>query len=92
MQQHIENIRMRLFDFVEQDHAVRFAAHRFRQIAAFIVADVAGRRTDQARDRMLLHEFRHVDTNQVLFRIKHEFGKRLAEFSLADAGRAEKHE
>ena len=30
LQQNIENIRMRLFDFVEQDHRVRLASHRLR--------------------------------------------------------------
>ena len=35
---------------------VRLAAHRLGEVAALLVADVARRRADQARDRVLLHE------------------------------------
>ena len=78
LQQHIKHIRVRLLNFVEQDHGIRFAPHRFGQVAALFIADIAGRRADQAGDRMLLHEFTHVDTDHVFFRIKEEFRQRLA--------------
>ena len=63
LQQHIEHVGMRLLDFIEQDDAIRPAAHRFGQIAALFVAHIAGRCADQARDRVLLHELRHVDAH-----------------------------
>ena len=46
LQQHVEHVRVRLLDFVEQDHAVGLAPHRLGQMPAFLVADVAreGRR------------------------------------------------
>ncbi len=92
LQQHVEHVRVRLLDFVEQQHGVRATPHGFGQIAAFFVADVAGRCADQARDRVLLHELGHVDADHRLFRVEQEFGERLAQLGLADAGRAEEQE
>ncbi|KOT22176.1 hypothetical protein DM52_2199 [Burkholderia mallei] len=92
LQQHVEHVRVRLLDLVEQDHAVRLATHGFGQIAAFLVADVAGRRADQPRDAVLLHELAHVDADQMLFRIEQEAGERLAQLGLAHARRAEEQE
>ena len=92
LQQHVEHVRMRLLDLVEQDHRVRLAAHGLRQVAALLVADVSRRRADQPRDRMLLHELGHVDPDEVVFRVEQELGERLAQLGLADAGRAEEQE
>ena len=48
LKQHVEHIRMRLLDFIEQDHAIRPAPHRFGEIPALFVSDVAraARRSD----------------------------------------------
>ena len=35
---------------------------------------------------MLFHEFRHVDAHHRLFAVEQEFGERLAQLGLADAG------
>ena len=64
----------------------------FGQITAFLVADVSRRRADEARDRMLLHELRHVDADQVIFRIEQELRERLAKLGLADARGPEEQE
>jgi peptide deformylase len=48
---------VRLLDFVEQDHGVGLAAHGLGELAALVVADVAGRRADHPRDAVLLHVF-----------------------------------
>ena len=47
LQQNVEEIRMGLFDFVEQQHAMRVLVDCIGQQTALIVADVARRRTDQ---------------------------------------------
>ena len=78
LQQHVEHVRVRLLDLVEQDHAVRLAPHRFGQVAALLVADVARRRADQPRDRVLLHELGHVDADHVMLGVEQELGERLA--------------
>src|SRR2546422_5996401 len=40
LEQHVEDIRVGLLDLVEQHDGVRPAAHRLRQLPAFLVADV----------------------------------------------------
>ena len=92
LQQHVEHVRVRLLDLIEQDHRVRPAAHRLGEIAALLVADVARRRADQARHRVLLHELGHVDADHGLFGVEQELRQRLAQLGLADAGGPEEQE
>ena len=56
---------MRLLDLVEQQHAMRMLVDAVGQQAALVEADIAGRRADQARDRVALHIFRHVEAQQL---------------------------
>ena len=48
LQQHVEHVGVGLLDLVEQHHAVGPAAHGLGELAALVVADVAGRRADEA--------------------------------------------
>ncbi len=73
-------------------HGVRAAAHGLGQLAALVVADVAGRRADEAADGVLLHVLRHVDADHRVLRVEHELGQRARQLGLADAGRAEEQE
>src|SRR5207244_1696824 len=68
------------------------AAHRLGQAAAFLIADIARWGADEARDRVLLHELRHVDAHHRTLVVEQEFGERLGELGLADAGRPEEQE
>ena len=68
------------------------AAHRFGELAALVVADVAGRRADEARHGELLHVLAHVDAHHRLLVVEQELGERPRQLGLADAGRAEEHE
>ena len=92
LQQHIEHVRMRLLDLIEQDHAIGLAAHGFGQVTTLLVADVARWRADKTRDGMALLEFGHIDANEMLLRVEQEFGERLAQLGLAHPGRPEKQE
>src|SRR5690606_26786856 len=67
LQQDIINIRVSFFDFVEQDHAVRFAADSLGQLATFFIAYISRRCTDQAAYSEFLHVLTHIDTNQRIF-------------------------
>ncbi len=80
---------MRLLDLVKQHHRIGHAAHRLGQLAAFVVPDIAGRRTDHARYGILFHVFRHVDAHHRAFVPEHGLGQRLAQLGLAHAGRTE---
>ncbi len=92
LQQDVEHIRMRLLHFVQQDQRVRTATHGLGQVATFLVADIARRRADQARDAVLLHELAHIDADHRVGTVEQEFGQRLAQLGLADAGGAEEQE
>ena len=92
LQQHIEYIRVSLLDFIEQNHAVRAAAHRFGQLAAFLVADVPRRRSNQTADGVFLLVFAHIDPDHGPFIVKHEFGQGTRQFGLAHTGRAQEDE
>ena len=92
LEQHVGHVRVRLFDLVEQHHAVRMAADAFGQLAAFAVPDVAGRGADETAHVELLHELGHVDLDQGVGVAEHELGERFREQGLADAGRSEEDE
>src|SRR3954462_14788129 len=56
------------------------------------VADVARRRTDQPRHRVLLHVLGHVDLDHRVLVAEQELGQRAGELRLADAGGAQEDE
>src|SRR3546814_13769774 len=64
-------------------------AHRLGERAALLVADVARRRADHARDRVLFHVLRHVEARHCLLVVEEEARQRLGELGLSDAGGAE---
>src|SRR5581483_11371042 len=59
------------------------------KLAAFFVANVTRRRTDQARDVEFFHVLAHVELDQRLAVPKHLFRKRLRQQGLADTGRTQ---
>ena len=83
---------VRLLDLVEQHHRVRLAAHRLGELAAFLVADVARRRADQAADGVPLLVLAHVDPDHVVLGVEQGGGQRLGQLRLAHAGGAEEDE
>ena len=92
LQQHVEDLGVRLLDLVEQHHGVRPAAHGLGELAALLVADVAGRRADQPRHRVLLHVLAHVDADHRLLGVEQELRQRPGQLGLADAGGPEEQE
>ena len=89
LEQDIENIGMRFFNLVEQNYRIGLAANLLGQLSALVVADIAGRRTDKLRGRVLLHVFGHIDAYHRVLVAEHHVGERLRELGLADAGRSE---
>src|SRR5882762_5613258 len=92
LQQYVEDIRVRLLDFVEQHDAVRSTLHTFCELSAFLVADISWRRADELRDRVLLHELGHIEADQRLLAAEHELRQGARHFRLADACGAEEQE
>ena len=57
LEEDLVHVGMGLLDLVEQDDAVGLAPHRLGQPTAFAIADIAGRRALERRDRMRFLEF-----------------------------------
>ena len=47
LEQDVEYIRVGFLDLVEQHDRIRFAPHRFGELASFVVTDISRRRSDQ---------------------------------------------
>ena len=65
---------MRLFHLIKQYNGVGTAANRFGQLTALLVANISGRRADQAADRVLLHVLTHIDPDNVVLIVKERLG------------------
>ena len=89
LQEHILNIRVRLFDFVKEHHAVGAAADGLRELTALVVAQIARRRTQQTRHGVLLLILRHIELEQGFLAAEPAFRQRLCQRSLTDTGRPE---
>ena len=62
LKQNIEHIGVRFFDFVEQQHAMWLFGNGLGQQAALVKANVTWGRTNQTRNSVAFHVFRHVET------------------------------
>ena len=83
---------MRLFDFVQQDHAIRVATHLLGQLTTLVIANIAWRATKQAGDRMGLHVLRHIEADQFVLAAKEFSGQGLRHFRLTNTCRAKEQE
>ena len=92
LQQQVEDVGMGLLDLVEQQHRVGAAPHGLGEVAAFLVAHVAGRRPDEPGHRVPLLELAHVHADHGLLVVEQELGQRPAELGLAHAGGAQEDE
>ncbi len=92
LQQDVENVRMRLLDFIQEDDRVRRPADTLRQLPAFFVAHIPRRRADELRNGVFFHELRHIEAHQRLLRTKQEFRETPRDFGLANARRPKEEE
>src|ERR1035437_9313910 len=83
---------MGLLDLVEQEHGIRPAADRLRELPALLEPDVTGRRADEPRDRVLLHVLRHVNAHHRLLVVEEELGESARGFRFAHTGGPEEDE
>src|SRR5690242_14657517 len=89
LQERIEYVVMRFFDFIEQDDRIRPAPHSLGELSAFVVAYVARRRANQMRDSMLLLILGHVDPDHGPLVLEQEFGERPRQLGFPYASGAE---
>src|SRR6266436_4232468 len=90
LEQKMHDIRVSLFDLIEEHNRVGAPSNRFGKLTAFFVAHIARRRTDQARRGEFLHVLRHVDLNQSVDVTKHELRQGTCQKRFSDAGWAQK--
>ena len=92
LQQDVEDIGVRLLDFIEQHDRVGLAPHGLGELSALVVTDVSRRRTDQTRDAVTLLVFAHVDSRHHRVVVEEELGQRLRQLGLAHTRRTEEDE
>mmetsp|Transcript_25401 Transcript_25401/g.54172 ORF Transcript_25401/g.54172 Transcript_25401/m.54172 type:complete len:242 (-) Transcript_25401:611-1336(-) len=83
---------MRLFHLVEQQDRVRLATNGIRELSSFVVSDVTGWCTQQSCNGVLFHVFGHVDSNNSILGIEHEFTECLTKFRLSYSGWTQKNQ
>src|SRR5215218_9313816 len=92
LQHDVEDVGVGLLDLVEEDDRVGTTPHLLRELAALVVADVAGWRTDQAAHRVALHVLGHVEPDHGVLVAEEVLGKGAGELGLADPGGAQEDE
>jgi len=89
LQQDVEDVVVRFFDFVEEYDAVRVGAHRVDKESALFEPDVPRWSSDQPGDRVLLHVLAHVEADELVAEQQRKLPRQLC---LADTGRASEEE
>src|ERR1700756_3390137 len=92
LQQHVKDVIMRLFDFVEEHNTIGLTPDRFAKLSSLLVTYVSGRRTDHSSHGVFFHVFAHVDAHYVLFTIKQTLRQCAGQLGLTHTGRSEKNE
>ena len=86
----MENIRVGFFDFVKEDHRIRFTAYLFCQLTAFLITDITRRCTRQTRHIEFFHILRHIKPDERVLIAKQKFGQNLCQLGFSHTGWAEK--
>jgi hypothetical protein len=92
LEEHVEDVRVRLLDLVEEHHRVGPAAHRLGQLAALLVAHIAGRSTHQPGHRVALLVFGHVEPDQGPLVVEEVLGEGPGQLGLANPGGTQEDE
>eukprot|EP00982_Pelagococcus_subviridis_P012602 31181-Pelagococcus_subviridis.AAC.12 len=92
LQQNVEDVRVRLFNLVEEQDRERRPSHRLRERPALAEPDVPGRRAHELRHGVPLHVLGHVQTHHVIRGAKVLLRERLGQLRLAHPrGAGEEH-
>ncbi len=92
LQQDVHDVRMRLFDFVEQHHGVRTPPNGFRELAGLVVAHISGRCSDEARYGVLSWGFDMSMRTIACSSSNRNSARARASSGFADTGRTEEQE
>ena len=92
LEEHVEHVRVRLLDLVEQNDSIRPTPHQLRQLTAVVVPDIPGWRADQPRHLMPFAVLGHIQPNHRLLVPKQELRQRARQLRLADTRRPQEDE
>ncbi len=92
LEEDVEDVWVGFFDLIKEDDAVGAATDGLGELAAGVVADVAGRSAEEATDAVFFHVFGHVDAGEGGGVVEEELGEGAGEFCFTDAGGAEEDE
>src|SRR2546425_9444191 len=81
-----------LLDLVEEDDRVGASTRGFGELPAFVIADVARWRPDQAGHRVPFHVLGHVDPDHRAFVVEEELGECARQLGFPDSGGPEEEE
>src|SRR5206468_3322502 len=80
LQQSVKDLWMGLLNLVQQDYAIRSAAHLLGQLTTFVIANIPWRATEQTSNGMRLHVLRHIQADQAILTTEEFSGQRFSEF------------
>src|SRR6478609_6106801 len=83
---------MRLLDLVEEEDLIRAPPHRFGQMPARLVADVAGRSAEQTSDGVRFRVLRQIEARHGVLVEEEHFCDGLCRLRLADTRGTEQQE
>ena len=83
---------MRFFHLVQKHNRVRLPTYCLCQLAAFFIAYISRRRSDQTAHAEFLHIFAHINPDNVVFIVKQRFCQCLGQFCFSDTGRPQEEE
>ncbi len=89
LQEHVEDIRVRLLDLVEEEHGVRMLEDGIAEQAGLVVAHIARRGTDETSNAVPLQVLAHIEADQGNTEQMCELP---GEFGFAHPGRTRKEE
>mmetsp|Transcript_23680 Transcript_23680/g.52911 ORF Transcript_23680/g.52911 Transcript_23680/m.52911 type:complete len:397 (+) Transcript_23680:3-1193(+) len=92
LQHDVEHVRVRFLHLIEEQDRVRTPPHRVRELSPLVVPNVARRGAQEAGHSVLLHVLGHVDSDERVLAVEHEFREGLGKFRLTHSGRSQEDE
>mmetsp|Transcript_68577 Transcript_68577/g.192209 ORF Transcript_68577/g.192209 Transcript_68577/m.192209 type:complete len:370 (-) Transcript_68577:469-1578(-) len=92
LQEHVQHVRVRLLELVEEDDGVGVPTQALRELPPLLVADVARRSADEPRHGVLLHVLGHVEAQHLRLAVEELLGQGLGHLRLPHARRSREEE
>src|SRR4030042_3113642 len=91
LQKEIKDLRVGFLNFIKKEYRIGFSPYSLSKLAAFFIANIARRCTDESRYRMSFLIFRHIYPDHCIFVIEKKFCKCLSKLCLSNPCWAKKN-